>query len=176
MFCSAFCAVFPVLNPSRPFSCSEETHRIAFRGSDAQTGAIGSSGSWAAVVPRVVDAYLAVLARNASKAAAENGRDADAGHVAGQAAAADVRVVHADLAFGAVDGLDAKAAAGLVGWQRQARGGLGGHQGGLRGPLADGGQSGGGSQEGEDGEGEITHGESRVGQVRDDPGEICELN
>ena len=125
------------------------------RRTNAQSGTIGTACSWAAVVSRVVDAYLAVLARNASKAAAENGRDADAGHVAGQAAAADVRVVHADLAFGAVDGLDAKAAAGLVGR-----------------PLADGGQSGGGSQEGQDGEGEITHGESRVGRVRDDPGEI----
>ena len=134
--CSLFCVLCCLSSPqpeSPVFVLRRDTpHRLS-QGLNAYPATICSSGLRVAVVPRVIDACLAVLARNAGKAAAENGLDADARHVAGHAAAADVRVVHADLAIGAVDRLDAEAAAGCVGWQGQARGRLGGHQGGLRG-------------------------------------------
>ncbi len=135
--CSLFCVLCCLSSPqpeSPVFVLRRDTpHRLS-QGLNAYPATICSSGLRVAVVPRVIDACLAVLARNAGKAAAENGLDADARHVAGHAAAADVRVVHADLAIGAVDRLDAEAAAGCVGWQGQARGRLrscrGGHQGG----------------------------------------------
>lgn len=75
------------------------------------------------IVPRIVDALLAVLAGDGGKATAEDGLDADAGHVAGHATTVAIGIINADFALGALNGFDTEAAALLVFGFRRAGGG-----------------------------------------------------
>lgn len=82
-----------------------------------------------AIISRMVDTHLAVLAGDSSNAAAEDGPNTQARDITRHPATGAVRVVDADLALVALDRLDAEAAAGLVG--RLGHVGLRlGHQGG----------------------------------------------